>query len=159
MNINFSLFSLFCVAIISGCVSSPIVKDAKDEEMISSLFATCNDPYELSEDCSIFSGATRSIYIDNFEIKIAGSADGKTVLIMDTEIAYNACIAGLTFSLITNSQRANRSYELIKQELNKKGLPISKVQPFGSYGNVDGYFIHSNEDIYSYLKIFSKEKE
>jgi len=133
-------------AVIAGNkqVVTPI-QGAKEGKVINSISMTCKSPYLLEQDCSIWSGATRSIVIDGFEVKVAGSKDGKVVLVMDSKWFSNS------FSH-THSKASNNSYYAIKKVLDAEKIEIIRVSPMKSFGNIDGYILELAEDGYSVLK-------
>jgi len=49
------------------------------------LFTTCGSPYELTQDCSWFSGATRSLDLGGIHLRVAGSEKGDVVLLSSGE--------------------------------------------------------------------------
>jgi len=124
------------------------VSEAEESEPINMISMTCTKPYQLEQDCSIWSGATRSIVIDGFKVNVAGSKDGKVVLVMDAKL----------FSKIWSkkqSQASNNSFHAIKKALDEEKIEIIRVRPIKSFGDIYGYVLELAEDGYSILKKFS----
>ena len=138
---------------VGGCASSKIAEGAREEDKVSTLKVSCSKPYELTQDCSVLSGAKRKIWIQGHKIKIAGSADGKIVLVMDPHPFLTAAITGATFWLAdAQSAENNESFYQVRSLLQAKGVEIIKVVPINSFGSIDGYFLELDKDGYSILK-------
>ena len=137
---------------LAGCAATPTVPDTSDAESINTISMTCQSPYELAQDCSGWSGATRTVMIDGFEVKVAGSADGKVILVMDAHLMAN------TFSDIgllnspTNSKASNDSFYAVRSLMTAAGIQIQRVRPLRSFGNVNGYILELTSDGYTVLK-------
>ena len=77
---------MFCVIIffLVGCVYTAVVDDSEGNRMINSITMSCKKPYVFTQDCSAWSGATRKITVDDYDVVVAGSEDGSTILVMDS---------------------------------------------------------------------------
>ena len=148
---------LAAAIMVAGCASTEIVQGAHKEEMVSTFRVTCNNPHKLTQDCSNAMGAKRTIRIADKKIKVAGTEDGKTVLIMDAHPLRNAVLTGVTlFMYDAQSEENNYSYMRVKWALEKNGIHILKVVPMYSTGSVDGYFLELDGDGYSVLKQYGQ---
>lgn len=148
--------ALVCLAaVLAGCAATPTVKDANDAETINTVGMTCESPYALKQDCSIWSGATRSVIIDGFEVKVGASEDGKVILVMDSKLFANTFSDFFTLNSPTHSRASNNSFYAIKKTLDEAGIKINRVRPLRSFGNVDGYVLELASDGYTLLKTYS----
>lgn len=117
----------------------------------------CNRPYKLTEDCSFWSGATRKIEINGVRAKIAGTADGKIILLMSGSHILNSIKDGLSLGIgDTRSKPTHKCLEVVKPLLQSMDIKILKVTKLVSYGAVDGYFLELSDDGFSILKGYSQ---
>ena len=147
------------ITLTIGCATTSVVADASSEEAISSISMSCKKPYELKQDCSIWSGATRTISIEGFDVKIAGSEQEDIVLVMDAHLYTHSALEGLTWHLAEDyhSVASNNSFEAVRKVLLENGITILRVRPLKSFGNIDGYALELDSDGYSLLKGYSKK--
>jgi len=127
------------------------VTDAQGNESLNTLGVTCSSPYVLSQDCSNFSGATNTVVIDGFEVKLAGSTDGKFVMVMDANLVSNSFSDIFTLNSKTHSDASNMSYHVVKKILTTHNIKILRVLPMRSFGNTDGYVLELDNDGYQIL--------
>ena len=146
--------------LLSACASTTTVKGSKDSESINTAFMTCSSHYEFSRDCSIWTGATRTVEIDSFEVNVGATADGKTILVMDADLFKNT-VKGLTNPFILNSpahsEASNNSYQAIKKVLDNSNISINKTIPLKSFGNIDGYVLELNNDGYTSIISYTQK--
>jgi len=126
------------LAALTGCVSSPAIRvaDAEGVESVSGLSMGCNSPFELTRDCSGFSGPTKDISIEGHNVKVAGNDDQTVTVIFGGKV-----MSGVT-------QATNLGYELMKRELVKRNIKIVKITPIESSGLMFGYALKT--DVPSY---------
>ena len=131
---------------VSGCASAPAIRvsDADGVESISAIAMGCNKPFELTQDCTIWSGPTKKISVDGHPVKVAGSSDG-TITVM---------FGGGTAK---STQNSNVGYELLKKALIQRGYVISSVTPIESGGIMFGYAIETSEPSYRLWDEFAIE--
>ncbi len=135
------------VALEFGLKTDEVFMFKKDfDEIISALRVSCKKPYKLDQDCSIWTGAKRTIKINEKEIKVAGSADGKIILVMDNKI-------------IPNNESVSCCFQLVKEKLAVNGVEIIKVTKLVFDKRDYGYILNLNNDGYSFLKNLTVEKE
>lgn len=149
------LVTICLAATLSGCASTHTVQGADDKETINTLAMTCSSPYALEQDCSIWSGATRSINLNGFEVNVAATEDGKVILVMDSKFFSNSFGDLATLNSPTHSKASNNSFYAVKKALNKTGITIKRVRPLRSFGNVDGYVLELETDGYTLLKQYT----
>lgn len=105
---------------------------------------TCNKPYKFEQDCSFWSGAKRFIKIKERKIKVAGSDDGKIILVED--------------KLFTNNESMFACFELVREELQSKGISVVKVIKVMTMNRVWGCILELDGDGYSILKNYSVDR-
>lgn len=109
---------------------------------ISALSMTCNKPYKLGQDCTIWSGAKRTIWIEEQEMKIAGSDDGKIVLVMHDRLVDEASVLAC--------------FNLVRDELlEKAGIHIMNVVKVVNKGKIKGFVLELDGDGYSFLRNYT----
>ncbi len=132
---------------VVACASPPpavVVEDAEGVEPVSGLSASCSKPFPVERDSSIMSGSTREIEIEGVEIKVAGSEDGRHVLMMPPKLGTQA---------VTNE--SNRRYQIVKATLAAEGVGVRSVVPMVQSGLVMGYYLELDGDGYAVLLGFS----
>lgn len=147
------------VLLATGCVSTPLVEDAAGEEDVSTVSVTCEKPYKLTQDCSSWSGAKMVVAVDDHELRVAASADGDVILVMDAHLWANS-FALRDFFLMnspTHSRASNSNFEVLKEFLEGKGVKIERVRPMTSFGNIDGYFLELDRNGYNFLRALNEE--
>lgn len=143
------LIPLAAVTLItSGCITVPATVLYNNSEIpaVGPTGNRCKQPYLLTQDCSIFSYATRIIEIEGKRARIAGSADGNILLVMlEEELRLD------TFEL-------NYLSHLIEDFLTSNGLSINEMKAMAGNGETAGYFFVFDGDAYSLLKTLTIEK-
>jgi hypothetical protein len=119
---------------------------AESSEIISAITMTCDKPYQLGQDCSKKSRANRTIRIKDQEMKIAGSNDGKVVLIMNMQERF------------IDDASALACFELVRNELLAKGgITVLKAVNVMRARKIRGFFLELDGDGYLFLKNYSVE--
>lgn len=137
---------------IAGCASTNIYSE-NGLEKVSAIGMTCSKPVVFTEDCSSLSGATRAIKIENYKMKIASSADGKTILVMDNSPILNSFKSGLTLGTKDYSSESSKDgFEAVKRILSANNIKINRVVVIESAGSVFGYIVELSEPGYEVLK-------
>lgn len=146
------------VFFLIGCVRTAIVADSEGNKMINSITMSCKKPYVFTQDCSAWSGATRKITVDDFDVAVAGSEDGSTILVMDSH-SFTDVLTEDPFILNkpTLSRASNNSFYAVKRVLKQKDITIQKVTALGFLGDIDGYVLELGTDGYRYLKNYTVE--
>jgi hypothetical protein len=143
---------------LAGCAATPPpVADAGASDDISTLSLSCKKPYALTQDCSGFSGAKRRISVDGFDVKVAGSAAGDVVLVMDAKLVANSFSDFFTLNSPSHSRAANDSYTAVRRVLDKAGIEVRRVRVLRSLGNIDGYVLELGGNGYAALLPFTRE--
>lgn len=138
--------------LLSGCVSTPLVEQAVSEEAINTVAMTCESPYRFEQDCSEWLGAAREITLAGRPIRVAGSADGRIVMVKDPNIFVNTLKDVFVLNSPSHSRANNASFGVLRDFLVASGVVIKRVRPLRSFGNTDGYVLELDRDGYSFLK-------
>ncbi|HEY8932495.1 MAG TPA: hypothetical protein VIM44_04195 [Rariglobus sp.] len=107
---------------------------------VSGITATCNEPYKLTQSCNLFSGPSRSITVGGQKLKIAGSADGRVILIRSASL--------LDLNVTTSG---SPQYDAVRQALNRSNLHILRQRDMVTSGSPVGFFLELDGDGYSVL--------
>ncbi|MDJ0852556.1 MAG: hypothetical protein QNK04_29660 [Myxococcota bacterium] len=144
---------LAAASLLIACATHPpplVVDDAQGVEPVSGMSAGCSKPFELERDCSIWDGANREILIESTEIKVAGSEDGRHVLMMAPSL-----VGGSFKGQDHLTNETNRRYHLVKGVLASRDIAVIRVIPMVQSGAVVGYFLELDGDGYEVLVGFS----
>ena len=118
--------------------------------------ANCSRPYRLTHDCSFLNGATRTIQLEGVEAKIAGSDDGKIVLVMSGSHMLNSIKDGLTLGMASfRGSPSQRCLKAVSKKLKANQIQILQRIKLVSYGSIDGFLLKLDKDGYSLLKAHS----
>jgi hypothetical protein len=132
-------------------------------DSISMFSLTCDYPYRIEQDCSSLSGAGREVDIDGYLMLIAGSIDGRHVLLMGNCHSLIAPTAETTVDshLYDNIKiyQQDTCLNAAKQKLAQVNINIIKTIRLLSGGQVAGYLLELDGDGYSVLKHFSTGRE
>ncbi len=109
---------------------------------ISVASLSCKKPFVLERDCSSWSGPTRRIETRGVAIKVAGSADGRTIALMSPS-AWKP-----RFPL--------EGYAAVEAELRSHDIRIRNITTIGTFGTIQGYILELDGDGYSILKELSQ---
>lgn len=110
---------------------------------INGILMSCSSPYELEQDCSIWSGATRPLIIAGKQLMVAASADGGVILVM-----LDASMLDASRESVWDPGFAVRE---ISEELAKKGIGIRAIRPVTTVGQALGYVIELDGNGYGVL--------
>jgi hypothetical protein len=130
---------------------SKIIVDTYD-----STYMSCSKPYEFSQDCSTGSRANRIVEIHSRKIRISGSEDGKTILVMDDKYFSNtmkrAFTLGISDAGTDESLECGRIVESLFKTNNLKIINKVKLIEMSS---VVGFVFELEDDGYSLLKKYT----
>ncbi|WP_445355889.1 hypothetical protein ACJJI5_07395 [Microbulbifer sp. EKSA008] len=136
--------------VLTACVNVQAVKslsveDARNSDPINGATAGCSS-FGVSKDCNIISGATRVVSIEGSKMRIAGSEDGRTVMIM-----HDSDECGIT-ETDCQTKVNNRNYAAIKKYYSSIGVSISSVRAIAAADFIGGYSLTLDNDGYSVLE-------
>jgi len=108
---------------------------------VNGATATCKNPYPLTQSCNLWSGAGRAVTVGGEKLKIAGSADGRIVLVRGARLIPQAPV----------SSTGSVQYEAVKRALRSSGVGILRQRDMVSAGTTVGFFLELDGDGYSVL--------
>jgi hypothetical protein len=118
-------------------------------ETTSAIWASCSKPYRLTQDCSFWSGAALKISIDGVRASIAGSEDGKIVLLQAPDLLSSE----YTWDVDTAFGAVATLFEERKIQITKV---VGAAMPNGSFM---AYYLILDQDGYSLLKGYAVSKK
>ncbi len=111
-------------------------------EGIGNLSASCSYPYKLTRDCNAFTGAGRKISVRGQNLKIAGSSEGKVILIRDASLIPRNSV----------SSTGSPQYNAVREALRAAGVKILRQRDLINPGNkAGGFYLELDGDGYSIL--------
>ena len=136
-----SLILLFSIFLVSGCINVPetMAVDGVEMKTHNSFSVTCKKPYQLTQDCSSASGATRVAIIAGTSIKLAGSVDGHIIMLMNNQ------------TLKVDTGKLNKVAGEIKTIGQEKGFNLQATEVAVLAGEIESYFFIYDGDLYSQL--------
>jgi hypothetical protein len=137
---------LTCILLISACTNTPTIISFNDQSVGTYNPAAGSTSLQLKQDCSKIIGATRHIIIDEIELRIAGSADGRVLFVMSKP------------TLSPDTQALKRGANAVKNFLLSKGVVIIESKAIYGDNIIVGYHYTFNVDGYSYLKALTIKK-
>ena len=148
---------LASVMLCGPFVSAQAVPRPADPADFSSHRLTCESPLRLTDDCSIWRGATRPIAIGDYRMSLAAGGGGRTILV--SRVRESMDHNGLAFRTDrigqSSSQRAIRAIELISTALEDRGVHLQRIRPVQRGRRVDAYYLQFSDNAYDYLKQFT----
>jgi hypothetical protein len=120
-------------------VSGPAVAGTATVSLAS---LTCKKPFVLERDCSFWLGPTRRIEVRGVALKVAGSADGRTIALKSTSL--------------WETRFPHEGYAAVEAELRSHDIRIRKVTTIETFDEVNGYILELDGDGYSVLEDLSQ---
>jgi hypothetical protein len=108
---------------------------------VSMLSLTCKKPFVLERDCSFWWGPKRRIEARGVALKVAGSADGRTIVLMHSPWQPQFPLGG---------------YAAAEAELRSQDIRIRRVTTISQLGTIHGYILELDGDGYSILESLSQ---
>jgi hypothetical protein len=108
---------------------------------VNGATATCSNPYPLTQSCNIWSGASRRIDLGGRKLKIAGSADGRIILIRDAALLPKNAV----------SSKGSAQYDAVQAALHRSGIRVLKQRDMVSAGKTVGFFLETDGNAYAAL--------
>lgn len=128
--------------------SKVVVVDTYD-----STYMTCSRPYKFSQDCSNWSGAKREIELQGHKMRISGSEDGKSILIMDEKYFSNSLKRALSMGISdAGTDEAMECGRAVESFFADQKIHIIKKLKLIETGSVVGFVMEMEGDGYSLLK-------
>jgi hypothetical protein len=149
---------------LAGCAVVKPVSDAARVDDIDARGASlfdCEKPYAFTRGCSSWNGGAYRVVIEDHDINLAFSADGRVVLIADAHSDRHAIFSmPFTFNLSSLSKAVNRSYVLVREVLDNSGIAVHRVRAIKiSRDIVWGYVLELEADGYAALAAYSRQPQ
>jgi hypothetical protein len=142
-----------------GCTDVPEVQSNDTSGAINTVKLTCKNPYKFEQDCNNWIGASRTIDINGFEVKVGATSKGNVVLVMDANYFGNVIFSNpLVLNSPKHSKAVNNSFNAVRNVLVQNNIKINRARPLKSFGNIDGYILELSGDGYSLLKKYTVDK-
>jgi|SRR5690554_2207994 len=137
-NISTAAMLAVLASFTTGCVSTPptLAPNAEGETFVDAIAMTCNAPYQLTRDCNPVRGPGAKLEIAGIEMKIAGSEDGKLIVLS----------AGS--ALDRRGEGANEAYRLVETVLSEHQVQVTRLVPLVSANILKGYAITTDIPAY-----------
>ena len=104
----------------------------------------CGAPFNFTQSCNGFFGSSKKIQINDAKMRIAGSDDGKSVMVMKSSV--------LTLAFTS----AGKTLDEIRQVLSENSISVLNVKAIKYSNNLEGYIISLDGDGYSVLKNYER---
>jgi hypothetical protein len=118
---------------------------------------TCEHPFKLTQDCSVWQGPTRPIAIAGFRMSLAAGSDGRTILL--SRMRQGPDHNGYRFrphpTSRTGKRRSRRAVECIGDVLENEGIRLERMQTVRRGQKVVGYLLEFSDNAYEFLKQFT----
>ncbi|MCG7529899.1 hypothetical protein MHM98_00795 [Psychrobium sp. MM17-31] len=137
-----SMLTFGCVN--ADAISNLVVEDALYSPPINGITAGCSS-MGVKKDCDNISGANKKITINGVRMRVAGSSDGRRILVM-----YSSDRCGFGDSSC-QTRASNSAYYVVKNRLTRNGVSIEKVTPVAVSDFINGYLIQVDADGYSLI--------
>jgi hypothetical protein len=126
---------------LSGCFSTPAVVGYKGRPVaaVNAGSMSCSTPYAFTQDCSAWSGASLRVKLKDLIVKVAASADGRTILVM-------------TEKTLPTQYESELAADAVQEIASSKGAKLLKLEALAIGGNVPGYILTFDADVYTALK-------
>ena len=128
-------------AALAGCFSTPTVVSYKGQPVnaFSALSMTCTDPYEFVQDCSGFSGPTLRVKLRDLTVKVAGSSDGRIILVISQGVQPTQYLT-------------EQAADAVQAEATTVNAKVLRIEGVALGGHVPGYILHFDKDVYTTVK-------
>lgn len=145
-----------CFLVLSGCINVPVVEQAANEKPMQGIDISCSKPYALTQDCTSWMGFRRTVSIDGFDVLVAASEDGATVVIFDAHSTRNIFLSNpFVLNSPRHSRASNTSYEVVREVIQRSGFKIVRAIPLKTFADTSGYILELDGNGYEVLKTFT----
>lgn len=139
-------YAAAAAVVLAGCATAPPTATFKGAQVptVSGITVTCTSPYVFTQHCSPGGGgASLKLLINNVPMRVAGTADGRSIVVMSE-------------AAIPTQQRAEEAVEAMGAAAEPTGARLVKMEAIALVGvGVLGYIIHFDRDVYSGLRRFT----
>jgi hypothetical protein len=126
--------------LLASCTNTPTIINFNDKSVGTYNPAAGCVSLLLKQDCSKIIGATRHIEIDTIELRIAGSVDGRVILIMSKP------------TLAPDTVALKEGAAVIKNFFLKKAIKLIEAKVIYGDNIIVGHHYTFDVDAYSHLK-------
>ena len=118
---------------------------------------TCDRPFKLTRDCSIWQGPQREVVFAGHALSIAADATGQTLLVARVRrLPRDASGLAFGFSIGRRESRSlTRAIMQIAGQLADAGHELKGMTPYRRGRRTEAYFLHFAADAYAYLKRYT----
>lgn len=124
--------------IVKNNPETEIIRIPEDADSISHMAVTCNKPHEFTQDCSIWSRATREVELGGTTLEAAATEDGTAIIIEAPGI-------------MKDTHGLSRGMTDFLAMMEKADIDIRTVRPITALNIQHGYLIELDGDGYSVL--------
>ena len=117
----------------------------------STILVTCNNPYELTQDCSNIFGAEKKIVIKDLKLGIFGNQEGNVVGVMTRSVWVTGFKKVYSIGLFTDDNMLHEALGEVEKVLKQNSIHITNKVLMKSFGPTDGFFLELDGDGYSIL--------
>lgn len=116
---------------------------------------TCDYPFRLTRDCSIWHGATREIAFGDYRLNLAAAEDGRTLLVAGIRFAPDHNGTAFRDQRQDRGERALALIDQLDATLSQHGVRLERLLPVRRGRRIAGYFLAFSDDAYAILKDFT----
>lgn len=131
---------------LAGCATAPPTATFKGSQVptVSAITVTCTSPYVFTQNCAPGGGgASLKLLINNVPMRVAGTADGRSIVVMSE-------------AAIPKQERAEEAVEAMGAAAEPTGARLVKMEAIALVGvGVLGYIIHFDRDVYTTIRRYA----
>lgn len=146
---------LACTLIIVAGLAGPVQATVRVAEPFAyaSHRVTCDFPVRLTDDCSIWQGATRPIALGDYRMSLAAGDGGRTILV--SRVRPGPDHNGLMFRQGLKGTPSSCAVEAISAALRAQGISLERMQTIRRGRRIEGYYLEFSDNAYDYLKRYT----
>ncbi len=147
-----SFLTIALALTLAGCVHVPIADGIDENDAIKTLNFRCDQPFELTRDCSSHTFALRELRIGDTRFNVAGSENGDVIFVQGPD-PFVGCLTKdfLLLNCPSHSRGSNAGYEALRALLAENELEIFETRPLLSAGNIVGYYLKAPTGTYDFV--------
>lgn len=146
---------ILCVVapVFAGKAHAAVQALATDELWLHRI--TCEQPYRLTQDCSIWHGAVREIAFGGYHMNLAAGPDGRTLLLAGIRHAPDHNGSAFRKRGKDRGELALKVIDRIDAALAGHGIRLERLDPVRHGRRVAAYFLEFSDDAYAVLKQYT----
>jgi len=122
------------------------VELAADVEPIAYSEVTCKSPFPLKRSCSRSRGAKKRVELESLDLRLAGSKDGRILLVMPEDSLERA-------ELGTATGVSNEGFYIVSDLATRAGVPAVRATALLAGREVVGYLVEFDGDAWEALDL------